>query len=233
MYAFRNDIKEKKVCKGIKRCDIEKMKFGMYKDFLMNTKTTETVSKDLKLYTVELKKVALSPFDYKRFLVDKINTLPYGAQFQYYIYGKVVKEDDGKDLKNDNTVELVDDFPAFLFSEIETDKESNHDQHKNCSTFYHYKVKNVWFEVNGRRYPEELLDLNWDKEKYTIAYEMQTHYKKVFIKTHNELPLMYLIPNNFKEARPLFVIDLTRQPQNINESRNNILLHVDFDTTST
>ena len=44
MYAFRNDIKEKKVCKGIKRCNIEKMKFEMYKNCLFNSQvTTETV----------------------------------------------------------------------------------------------------------------------------------------------------------------------------------------------
>lgn len=34
--------------------------------------------------------------------------------------------------------------------------------------------------------------------------------------------------DDFKN-RPLYVINLTRQPQNISESRNNIILHVDFD----
>lgn len=83
MYAFKTDIKEKKVCKGIRKCNIEKMKYDMYNETLLESKiTTETVynitSKDFQLYTVKSQKTALSPFDDKRYLVDNINTLPYG-----------------------------------------------------------------------------------------------------------------------------------------------------------
>lgn len=83
MYAFRNDIKEKKVCKGIKKSNIEKMKFDMYKNCLIKSEQTREkvhsiVSKHHNLYTVELDKIALSPYDDKRYLVDNINTLPYG-----------------------------------------------------------------------------------------------------------------------------------------------------------
>ena len=85
MYAFRNDIKEKKVCKGIKKSNIEKMKFEMYKNCLVESKQTREkvysiVSKQHHLYTVELDKIALSPYDDKRYLVDNVNTLPYGFQ---------------------------------------------------------------------------------------------------------------------------------------------------------
>lgn len=41
MYSFRNDFKEKKVCKGIKRVNIEKMNFNMYKDTLMHSQITK------------------------------------------------------------------------------------------------------------------------------------------------------------------------------------------------
>ncbi|KAG5866656.1 hypothetical protein JTB14_036483 [Gonioctena quinquepunctata] len=44
-----------------------------------------------------------------------------GAQYWNSISGKVVKDDE-KDLQNDDTVELLDDFSAFLFSEIEVRK---------------------------------------------------------------------------------------------------------------
>ena len=59
------------------------MKFDMYKNCLFNDEQTiETVfgiiSRDLKLYTNIMKKTALSPYDDKRYLVDNINTLPYG-----------------------------------------------------------------------------------------------------------------------------------------------------------
>lgn len=32
--AFKTDIKEKNVCKGIRRSNVEKMKFKIYKKFL-------------------------------------------------------------------------------------------------------------------------------------------------------------------------------------------------------
>ena len=56
MYAFRNDIKEKKVCKGIKKSNIEKMKFEMYKNCLVKSEQTREkvysiVSKQHNLYT--------------------------------------------------------------------------------------------------------------------------------------------------------------------------------------
>ncbi|CAH1115848.1 unnamed protein product [Psylliodes chrysocephalus] len=75
--------------------------------------------------------------------------------------------------------------PLFGFVAFQTNKDSNYNQDQNCSDFDHCKVKNIWFEVNNKRYPEELLDLDWDKEKYAIAYDMLTHYKKVFVKTQN------------------------------------------------
>jgi hypothetical protein len=83
MYSFKTDISEKKVCKGIKYCNIERMRFDMYKDCLLNDKVdTQTIhnieSQKLKLYTTQTQKVALSPYDDKRYLVDNINTLPYG-----------------------------------------------------------------------------------------------------------------------------------------------------------
>lgn len=77
MYAFRNDIKQKKVCQGIKRCNIEKMKFEMYKNCLIDSQvTTETVhnitSKGLHLYTTKTQKTQLSPYDDKRYLIDNM-----------------------------------------------------------------------------------------------------------------------------------------------------------------
>jgi len=68
MYAFRNDIQEKEVCKGIKRSNIEKMKFEMYKNCLIKSEQTRDkvysiISKQHNLYigTIETDKVALSP----------------------------------------------------------------------------------------------------------------------------------------------------------------------------
>ncbi len=61
------------------------MKFEMYKNCLVKSEQTREkvysiVSKQHNLYTVELDKIALSPYDDKRYLIDNINTLPFGYQ---------------------------------------------------------------------------------------------------------------------------------------------------------
>lgn len=117
--------------------------------------------------------------------------------------------------------------PLFGMVAFQTNRLDNQD--KETSAFDHCNVRNIWFEINGKRYPEELENLDWDNGKYSIAYDMYMDYKRVFYKTHLELPLIYLNPDQFKKGRPIYVIDLSRQPENISESRNNIILHVDFD----
>lgn len=83
MYALRTDLKEKKVCQRIRKCNIERMKFDMYKNCLFKDEQTKEIvygitSKHLNLYTTEMSKIALSPYDDKRYLEDNVNTLPYG-----------------------------------------------------------------------------------------------------------------------------------------------------------
>ena len=83
MYALRTDASEKKVGKGIPKVNLEKKRFMEYKDVLFNEKVTKEtihniVSSRLQLYTSKNIKIGLSPYDDKRYLVDNINTLPFG-----------------------------------------------------------------------------------------------------------------------------------------------------------
>lgn len=96
------------------------------------------------------------------------------------------------------------------------------------SIFDHCNVKNIWIELEGRRYPEEMLNLDFKNEKYGIIYDMLSDYKKVFYKTNQKIPLMYVDPTQFKDTRAVYVTNLTREHDNISESRHNFILHVDF-----
>ncbi|VVC35220.1 Hypothetical protein CINCED_3A012005 [Cinara cedri] len=51
---------------------------------------------------------------------------------------------------------------------------------------------------------------------------------KTFHKTHQELSLVYLDSRNFKISRPMYVLNLTRQPDNVSGNRNNIILNAEF-----
>lgn len=116
--------------------------------------------------------------------------------------------------------------PLFGIVGFQTNVLDNQD--KKTNHFNHCNVKNIWFEINGKRYPEELQNFDWDNNDFVIAYDMYLDYRRMFYKSEPENLSAYLDIKAFKD-RPLYVINLTKQFQNISESRNNIILHVDFD----
>jgi hypothetical protein len=83
MYAFRTCIREKKVCKGIKKSHVERIKFNTYKFCLFNQQqTTEEIhriqSNKLQMYTIKDTKVALSPYDDKKYLINNMIRYSFG-----------------------------------------------------------------------------------------------------------------------------------------------------------
>src|SRR5690606_13437741 len=92
MYALKsispdniNNQFYKKVAKGIKKCNIKKeLTFDTYKNVLFSQKLNFTEYKSIKsmhhqIYTQSIQKIALSPIDCKRFILnDGINSLSHG-----------------------------------------------------------------------------------------------------------------------------------------------------------
>lgn len=119
------------------------------------------------------------------------------------------------------------DNPVFAFVVFQTDKFN--DQLKDNSLFDHVNVKNLYFDINGKRYPEEYLDLDFEQEKYCIAYDMYSNsYKKIFA-LQDTIPMYN--PRTFTGGHTIFCVDLSRQPVNISGFKNKIILHVDFHKT--
>ena len=85
MYSLLCGGVEKKTAKGIKRAAIKhKLRHAMYRDVLLNENTTHATmqsirSRNHKIYSIRSNKLALSPYDDKRFVLDdKINTRAHG-----------------------------------------------------------------------------------------------------------------------------------------------------------
>ncbi|VVC40978.1 Hypothetical protein CINCED_3A006601 [Cinara cedri] len=57
-------------------------------------------------------------------------------------------------------------------------------QLRKVSVFDHCNVKNVLLEIDGQRYPQESLNLDWKNEKFSFAYDIYMPFKKTFHKTH-------------------------------------------------
>ena len=88
MYCFsvdeKKELKEFKTAKGVKKYVIEKdLKLQQYKKVLFENVQLEHEFRNIKserhqVFTSHEKKISLSPFDDKRFLLDSVNSLPYG-----------------------------------------------------------------------------------------------------------------------------------------------------------
>jgi len=88
LYSFRtrkiHNEEEKKICKGIKKYVVRnKLMFEDFNNCLFDMREVmrecnTLISYHHEMYSISVNKVALSAFDDKRDLVDKVNTLPYG-----------------------------------------------------------------------------------------------------------------------------------------------------------
>ena len=71
--------------------------------------------------------------------------------------------------------------PVWVFVVFQTNKLNN--QLKDNNTYNHANVKNLWFETGGRHYPEELRELDFNHNYYSLAYDAFIDFKKRFFKT--------------------------------------------------
>lgn len=105
------------------------------------------------------------------------------------------------------------------------------DQLYDTSKFDSEFVKNIRVKLNGHYYPDELLNLDINNDKFRLMYEMYQDYKKRYYNSNK----MYYNPKEFLDNRPLYVIDTTKTPTNISNSKNDIIINMDFayDITAT
>lgn len=113
--------------------------------------------------------------------------------------------------------------PRFII--IAFQKGRWNDQFYDISKFDSMFVKNIRVKLNGHYYPDELLNLDINNDKFRIIYHMYQDYKKRYYNSND----MYYNPEEFLKHRPLYVIDVTKTPTNISRSKNDIIINMDFD----
>ncbi|KAF0695108.1 Uncharacterized protein FWK35_00035127 [Aphis craccivora] len=166
-----------------------------------------------------LKKVVIGKEDGKIIIDELLIKIQIIKYEDINISGKTIKLDETNKYRSSNSSV----FAGVVFQTNKLDTQ----EHDPCE-FDHCNVNNFRFEINGRRYPEETQDLDFKTEKYCEAYDSLMEYKKTYNKTHQELPLMYNDPNDFKTFRAIYLVNISRQPTNITATKQNIILHVDF-----
>jgi hypothetical protein len=115
--------------------------------------------------------------------------------------------------------------PKFVIIVLQTNRSNN--QKYNTSQFDSCNIKNVAVKINGDRYPQELQNLDITKGCYRLLYDQLLRYRMVnFGDTDTSLT-----PESFITNYPLMVIDTHLHPVNLDRSRSDIQVELDFTNT--
>lgn len=101
--------------------------------------------------------------------------------------------------------------PRFIILALQTGKQNKIDA--DSSMFDHSNISNVKVYLNSNVYPYEDMNLDFDKNRYAIAYEMLTNFKCLYYNTLNAESLVSW--NHFKNTTPFFIVDTRFQDETL------------------
>ncbi|XP_066590650.1 uncharacterized protein [Prorops nasuta] len=112
--------------------------------------------------------------------------------------------------------------PRFIILALQTNRK---DQISNQShIFDHCNISNVRLYLNSESYPYDNLNIDFDKNNYSLLYLMYSKFKSAYygLQEDNLLTL-----NKFKNIAPLIVIDCSRQVESI--KNGTVDIRIDFE----
>ncbi|CAH0551589.1 unnamed protein product [Brassicogethes aeneus] len=114
--------------------------------------------------------------------------------------------------------------PRYVIVGFQTDRKNNF--HKNSSLFDNCNLKNIKLYLNSEIYPYDNLNIDYDKNQYSMLYEMYLNFQQSYYDRENE-PL--LNPKEYKSIAPVVVIDCSRQNEILNSGT--VEVRLEFETT--
>lgn len=112
--------------------------------------------------------------------------------------------------------------PRYIIFGLQTKRKNS--KLGNCSQFDHCNVTNLTLFLNSQYYPYEALNLKFNDDKYSILYEMYVKFRQSYYNRPID-PLLNLY--EFKEKAPLFVIDCSRQNDNLKTGPVDVRLEIE------
>ena len=71
--------------------------------------------------------------------------------------------------------------PIWAFVVFQTTRSKN--QQMDNSQFDYINVKNVWFDIGGKRYPEDPWELDFDNGRCALVYDAFLNFQRCFFKS--------------------------------------------------
>lgn len=112
--------------------------------------------------------------------------------------------------------------PRYVIFGLQTNRKNN--KTKDNAVFDHCNISNVKLYLNSYYYPYDALNLQFKENKYSILYDMYTRFRQSFYNLPID-PLLNL--QKFKEKAPLFVIDCSRQNENLKTGPVDVRLEIE------
>lgn len=115
--------------------------------------------------------------------------------------------------------------PRFVIFGLQTDRKNN--LKTDASKFDHGNLKNIRLFLNSQSYPYENLNLDYEKDSFSLAYELYTKFQQAYYGYDIFEPL--LNKDRFKSIAPLIVIDCSHQNETIKQGT--VDARLEFETT--
>lgn len=111
----------------------------------------------------------------------------------------------------------------YIIFALQTERRNNITAH--AGKFDHCKLTNFKVYLNSNFYPYDNLNVDFEKSRYSVLYDMYARFQNSYYGKNNS-PL--LSPEQFKTNAPIVVIDCSKQNESVKSSTVDIKIEMEF-----
>ena len=123
-------------------------------------------------------------------------------------------------------VKSVSEKPRFMMIGLQTGK--GNDQESNSALFDHCNVTNMYVLLNNVRYPAIDFNCNFAKTHYKNLYKNLMEFRQTFYAIDSIVSRINVDPVTYKDLFPIFVFDLSKQSERVNQGVVDITVEMMF-----
>ena len=112
--------------------------------------------------------------------------------------------------------------PRYIFLCFQEVKDNN--QKVNPSNFDHLQVTNAYVQLNSERYPEENLNINFNKNHFVKPYKMAADFHKIF----GDNTTFSVDQDDYKNIYPIYAFDISKQTERLKNSPIDVRISATF-----
>ena len=116
--------------------------------------------------------------------------------------------------------------PRWIILGFQTNKDG--DQEQNPAIFDHCNLTNAYVMLNSTRYPAVDYQLNFGQQKFSRMYKEAADFRKNYFGMDELISNSNINPADYKTLFPLFVFDVSKQSERLNNTITDITIKAQF-----